>query len=433
MVVHDPGAVEELRRQYEEELEANRRALQEITTSWQDKLEAERKKGAAVDGSGGKEVPTVPYLSNLNEDPFLTGKIVFAMKEGQSTIGKPSGEADPNFRIGGLGVTPLHASVKVSKVHEDGDDTEDPVYEVVLTAYGKTSVNGDLLKDGESRRLAHKDRIIFGHNNMYVFVDPADMDKVLPSWEEGMKEVTKAALGECTLQQTSEAALAERKYQEKWERLQADVQLFESEKRELMRKLKDKEALVLASEEDHAAAQKKLKLIAAEKRAIQQELDRKEDELKARRLLMEKEKNEEAKRQDAERAAHVFLQEVMGRTALLVDEANGYAQELGVGVYFLLRLNTRSRGIGALRSTLCGTSLQQTEIVIRVQRVDSDIVQLWSLDLFEKKVFEMRELYTQWAAGSKKESYLKEGVGDPFALDADSYQVSECSAPKPKD
>ncbi|CDI87401.1 hypothetical protein EPH_0005460 [Eimeria praecox] len=419
----DPQMMEELRRQYEEELEANRRALQEMTMSWQDKLEAAKNRRPTSVEVRDTEQLTIPYLSNLNEDPLLSGKIVFALNEGKSTIGKPGGDAEPNFRIGGLGVSPLHAVVDVRQVHKEGDAEGATVYEVVLTAHGKTSINGLTLGENESKPLEHKDRVIFGHNNMYVFVDPTDMDKALPSWEEGMREVTKDVIDDCSTQQTPQAKLAELKYQEKWEKLQADVQHFESEKKELLRRLKDKEALVIASEEDQAEAEKKLKLVAAEKRAVLQELERKEDELKARRLLLEREKAEEAKRQDAERAAHVFLQEVMGKTALLVEEANGYAQELGVGVYFSLKLNTKLRSAGGLRSTLIGTSLQQTEIVIRVQRVDSDVVQLWNLDLFEKKVFEMRELYTQWAAGSRTESYLKEGVADPFALDMDSYQV----------
>ncbi|CDJ61810.1 Protein CBR-KLP-6, related [Eimeria maxima] len=415
--------MEELRRQYEEELEANRKALQEMTMSWQDKLEAAKKRRPTSVEVRDTDQLTIPYLSNLNEDPLLSGKIVFPLTEGSSTIGKPGGNTEPKFHIGGLGVSPLHAVVDVRHAQQDGDGSGATVYEVMLTAHGKTCINGLVLGNNESKVLGHKDRIIFGHNNMFVFVDPTDEDKTLPSWEEGMREVTKDVIDECATQQTPQANLAELKYQEKVEKLQTDMQIFESEKKELLRRIKDKEALVLASEEDQAEAERKLKLVAAEKRAVLQELDRKEDELKARRLLLEREKNEEARRQDAERAAQVFLHEVMSRTALLVEEANGYAQELGVGVYFSLKLNTKTRSTGGLRSTLIGTSLQQTEIVIRVQRVDSDVVQLWNLDLFERKVFEMRELYTQWAAGSRAESYLKEGVTDPFALDLDSYQV----------
>ncbi|KAL8433751.1 hypothetical protein ACSSS7_003648 [Eimeria intestinalis] len=419
----DSAAVEELKRQYEEELEANRRALQEMTTSWQDKLNAERQKGVAVAGRDDKENLTVPYLSNLNEDPFLSGKLIFPLQEGQSTFGKPGGSEKTTFNIGGLGVVEMHATLEVKKLARSRADSDDVEYEVVLTAQGKTSVNGETLHDGGSRHLVHKDRIVFGHSNMYVFVDPADMDKSLPTWEDGMKDLTKDVLVESTSQQSPEAARAEKKYQEKWERLQADVQLFESEKKELLRKLKEKEAVVLASEEDQIVAQNKLKQIAAEKRAVQQELNRKEEELKTRRLLFEKEKADEAKRQDAERAAHVFLEEVMAKTHLLVAEANGYAQELGVGVYFSMKLSTQSDNAATLRSTICGTSLQHTEIVIQVQRVDSDIVQIWNLDLFEKKIFEMRELYAQRGAGANREFSLKDGLSDPFAVDMESYQV----------
>ncbi|KAL8440063.1 hypothetical protein Efla_004047 [Eimeria flavescens] len=416
-------AVDDLRRQYEEELEANRRALQEMTTSWQDKLLAEKQRRAADGGCEGKESLKVPYLSNLNEDPFLTGKLIFPLREGQSTIGKSGGSADATFHIGGLGVVFMHAVLDVTKVQSSEESSDDPVYRTVLTAQGKTSVNGEVLQAGEARILSHKDRIVFGHSNMYVFVDPTDVDKALPSWEDGMRELTKEAFFESAPQQSGEVARVERRFLERWEELQADAQLFESEERELLRRLKDKEAFVLASEENQVVAQSKLKQIAAEKRAIQQELDRKEEEIRTRRMLLEKERIEEVKRQDAERAARVFLEEVMSKTVLLVDEGNAYAQELGVGVYFSMKLNTQLSSAETLRYTNCGTSLQHTQIVIQVQRVDTDIVQIWNLDLFEKKLFEMRELYAQWAARPDRSFYLQDSLDDPFALDMESYQV----------
>ncbi|KAL8445326.1 hypothetical protein Emed_005668 [Eimeria media] len=55
--------------------------------------------------------------------------------------------------------------------------------------------------------------------------------------------------------------------------------------------------------------------------------------------------------------------------------------------------------------------------------MDSDLTQLWPLDLFERKVFEMREIYANWAPRPGEALKLPDDVSDPFAPDPESYQV----------
>lgn len=153
-----------------------------LQISWQQKLEEERKRAAAAGKIKEQMELTLPTLQNLNEDPFLTGKIVCVVKEGTSTFGKPEGEEAPTFRIGGLGVIPGHARISCRKIHNDAEDPENISYNVVLRATGMTMVNGKEVKDREERQLQHKDRILFGHNNLYIYVDPLDVGKALPSW-----------------------------------------------------------------------------------------------------------------------------------------------------------------------------------------------------------------------------------------------------------
>ena len=185
-----------------------------LQMSWQQKIEEERKRAATVKKLEEQVELVLPTLQNVNEDPFLTGKIVCVLKEGESTFGKLEGEEAPTFRIGGLGVVALHASVTCKRIQNDEEDPDDISFSVTLKAKGKTMVNGTELAEGEERQLLHKDKVLFGHNNLYAYMDPFEMDKSMPSWEEAMKEIKKDQMGAYDSPQTAEELEKEKKYQE---------------------------------------------------------------------------------------------------------------------------------------------------------------------------------------------------------------------------
>ncbi|CDJ30039.1 uncharacterized protein EMH_0026470 [Eimeria mitis] len=421
----DPAMLEAMRKQYEEEIEANKRAMEEMTMSWQQKIAEEKKRAAAAGRLEEQLEMTLPTLQNLNEDPFLTGKIVCVIKPGSSTFGKPEGEEAPTFRIGGLGVVAGHATVECAKIQNDAEDPEDVSFRVTLKAVGKTMVNGVEVQEGEERQLQHKDRILFGHNNLYVYMDPLDMDKAMPSWEDAMKEVKKDQMGAYgQTQETQAEKEKDRKFREMLKDLETAKNSLEKERHELLKKLEKKEQELLASGESQEVIQEKLKELEQEKHEIEQMLQSKQEELTARELRIRKEQAEEEARREEERAARIELEEIMTKTSLLVDEANMIAQELGVGACFSPKLTIRGDAVGrGTRATLGGTVMQRSEIMIRVDRMDSDITQLWSLDLFERKVFEMREIYANWTPEPGQVFALPDDVADPFAPDPESYQV----------
>eukprot|EP00070_Physeter_catodon_P038123 XP_028345017.1 kinesin-related protein 1-like [Physeter catodon] len=142
--------INRMKQQYEEELEANKRALEEMSKSWAQKL-AEAQARDTGDKKGQLSVD-LPCLKNLNEDPFLTGKIVFNLSPGEITIGKPNNEKPPTFQIGGLGVIADHATL-VCKADGEGDDCD---FVVTLKANGKTLVNGELLDREKARSKVYK-------------------------------------------------------------------------------------------------------------------------------------------------------------------------------------------------------------------------------------------------------------------------------------
>ncbi|OEH78990.1 putative kinesin [Cyclospora cayetanensis] len=388
----DPLMLDAIRKQYEEEIEANKRAMEEMTMSWQQKVEEEKKRAAATGKLEEQIELTLPTLQNLNEDPFLTGKIVCVLRVGISSFGKIEGEDVPTFRIGGLGVVSGHATVSCKRIQNDAEDPEDISYIVLLKATGKTMVNGMEMQEGDERQLQHKDRILFGHNNLYVYFDPFDMDKSMPLWEEAMKEVMKDQMSVYgPPQQSEEDKAKEEKFHDMLRQLERGKKALMHERQTLLKRLEQKEQELLASGETQEVIHEKL---------------------------------QDDARKEEERAARVELEEVMTRTSLLVDEANMIAQELGVGAFFSPKLTVRGDVIGGgARGTLGGTVMQRSEIMIRVDRMDSDLTQLWPLDLFERKVFEMREIYANWTPEHGKALTLPDEVADPFAPDPESYQV----------
>lgn len=433
----DEAAMEAMRKQFEEEIEANKRAMEEMTMSWQQKVEAAQ--AAAASSGGGAAVATAeemtrPVLMNLNEDPFLSGKIVCVLRNGENIYGKADDANKPDFRIGGLGVVPNHAVLTVKETQ--GEDEDEVVFVVLLTASGATSVNGEPVPAGESKQLTHRDRVLFGHNNLYVFMDPSEMDRSLPLWDDCIQEIKKDSLGAYGpgsqgAADKAEVAEMEKKYKEKLKKLETEHEKFVREKKRLLRELKDKEALLLASEEDQQTQQEQLQLLHEEKMQVEKELELKEHELEAQQQQLELQQQEEVKRIEAEKAAKLMLQEVMTRTMLLIDEANMIAQELGVGVFFSPKLSVKSDALSAIRGSIAANAMmQKTEIVIRVDRMNSDLAQLWSLDLFERKIFEMRELYAAWTPKPGEKFQVPPGVPDPFASDPESYQV-RCASHHP--
>lgn len=170
-----------MRKQMEEEIRAQLEANAAAMMSWDDKLQASRKE--IVETS--EEDTKVPFLSNVNEDSMLTGKVKYKLKEGITRIGKKDGS--PDIPMNGLGMATEHAIITM----KDGDITLKPG-----SPGAKTKVNGLALTD--ELKLKHHDRIVFGSSHhWYFFVNPNDqeMNEGSPAevdWDFMNKEIAQS-------------------------------------------------------------------------------------------------------------------------------------------------------------------------------------------------------------------------------------------------
>ena len=366
-------------------MDANRIALEEMTKSWQQRLdEAQRRTEAQISIEEQIAQSTAPCLKNLNEDPFLTGKLTFYLIEGNNIVGRV--DSKPDIGLRGVGVTSKHATI-ISVKTKDTDDEEEEYYECTIQAHGKTMLNGEVLKSGECRELHHKDRLLFGNHNLFAFVDPTDVDKLLPDWGECMKEANKDSLTQYR-QETEDGV--ETGFRE----IQAKLELEKEDIEKELNRLKEEGG----GDEDLSKWEKRLK------------------EVEEKLSKLEEEKQEERKVASKEKQARIVLEEVMTRTILLIEEANSMSDEMGKSVFFSMKLSTRTDPLDITRKTLTKNIMQNTDIQIRVEWLDTDVVQFWTLDLFERKMYDMREIYNEIGEGEV-------GGEDPFHSDPDAYHA----------
>ncbi|KAL5021850.1 hypothetical protein ScPMuIL_001005 [Solemya velum] len=184
-----PEDIEKMRRQMEDEIRAqllaNQHIMAESAESWEAKLAAAQSETEAIETQGDiSKRKNEPRLVNLNEDPMLSGVIRHFLEEGETTVGRKDATPQPDLCLSGLSIQKQHAVIyKSKKVVE---------LEPVSAAGAKTKVNGLPLVG--KKTLQHKDRVLFGSNHLYVFLNPLKPDGAddLPveiTWEFAQKEI----------------------------------------------------------------------------------------------------------------------------------------------------------------------------------------------------------------------------------------------------
>ncbi|XP_025115263.1 kinesin-like protein KIF28P isoform X3 [Pomacea canaliculata] len=171
VVVHaglSPEEIAKMRRQMEEEIRAqllaNQAMLNENTQNWEEKLSAARTETDAIAQEETRDLSRRikdPHLVNLNEDPLLSG-VVFHFLEGEkTTVGRKDASPQPDITLSGLSIQKQHAVITNKK----GE------IEIEPASHGaKIKING--IPVAGTTTLSHKDRVLFGSNHLYVFINP---------------------------------------------------------------------------------------------------------------------------------------------------------------------------------------------------------------------------------------------------------------------
>lgn len=141
-------------QKYKEELEQSQKLIESMSKTWEEKVreasemedqrrEIMREMGIATDDSEF----LLPQLVNINEDPLKSGAIIYALKEGNTTVGRPDAAVPQGIKLVGLNMSKEHGIITVR------------ARSVTLTKMGNARiwVNGELL-GSESVPLKQDDR-----------------------------------------------------------------------------------------------------------------------------------------------------------------------------------------------------------------------------------------------------------------------------------
>lgn len=163
-------------------LSQNEKLIAEMNKSWEEKLKEsqaiqEERKNALKDmGIAIQAVSRLPHLINLNEDPILSGALIYYLETGDTLVGTPTDEPDrsqPEIQLYGLNICREHC---VIEHREDGAVFITPLE-------GQAFVNG--VKLSQTRRLQHGARIILGNNHIFRFSHPDEALKSSNGRESG--------------------------------------------------------------------------------------------------------------------------------------------------------------------------------------------------------------------------------------------------------
>lgn len=186
-----------IKKQVEDDLRAQMTANMTAMKDWDEKLEESRNEIDISDKS--KQIESIPHLLNLNEDSMLSGVLYHFFEKQVTSIGRK--ETNPDIAMSGLSIANEHAIIS---------NINGQITIKAASPGAKTKINGVLI-DGE-QRLNHHDRILFGSNHMYYFVNPLNLmtSEETPlheiNWEFANKEIAYAKGFLCEL--SKEHALA---------------------------------------------------------------------------------------------------------------------------------------------------------------------------------------------------------------------------------
>ena len=115
---------------------------------------------------------TVPHLTNLNEDPQMSGLVFYSLVSGVIHIGRRSGDPVPQIILGSIGIKPNNAKIELNSkglLELSVCDSE---------AATNTYINGKPMPKKLKKELNHLDRIGLAGGIIYVFFYPLLNQKI---------------------------------------------------------------------------------------------------------------------------------------------------------------------------------------------------------------------------------------------------------------
>ncbi|CAJ0566193.1 unnamed protein product, partial [Mesorhabditis spiculigera] len=160
-----------------EQLKASEKLMNQLKESWEEKLkrseeirrqrdEELREMGLACGEDGntlGVFSPRkLPHLVNLNEDPLMSECLLYYLKEGTTTVGRPEADPRPDVLLSGQNILEDHCEF----INEDGSVTLAPRRQAQCFVNGRPITEPTVLHTGC--------RVILGQYHVFRYNDPQE-------------------------------------------------------------------------------------------------------------------------------------------------------------------------------------------------------------------------------------------------------------------
>ena len=167
-----------------EQYDANNRAMEDLEKPFQEKiLEAHNQEQEMLG-----EIVNVnePHLVNLNEDAQLSHKLRYPLNHLPIYVGRKHGNPPPQITLTGIGIKNNHA---IFTANSKGEiflkPNESEAKEYIF-------INGKKLTSNKGQQLKQKDRITFGTNTIFLFMEKSDKQDIFEvDWESAQMELQK--------------------------------------------------------------------------------------------------------------------------------------------------------------------------------------------------------------------------------------------------
>jgi hypothetical protein len=389
-----------------DQLEASQRVIEGLQRTSEEKekrtLEVQRNRQKALSDAGlsssqlGGDANSVdagkyPHFINLNEDPMLSGILVYFFKEEETHIGRE--KENNQIVLTGLQIQPRHCIV-YNETNEDGECvgvTITPVETAMVY------VNGKQIHD--TLELLHCDRIILGNNHVFKFHNPlkpvagaVTEDQV--DWSFAQKELAEEQgrmvelaihERERELEESMKNRLRELEDEFEVEKLKqqqkidSQMQELEEQKQKHLRELAEKEKILQEREKSTTPVSPtspvqqspssktfKQKFMAAVKGL--------QDKFKKRKEEVEQQHRKDV--MDRNRLDLLLIQMLP-----LIKEGNDIAKEMKKPVKYDLKIVIKNN-----------QPLLNIQVFDRLRQRSA----LWSSDEFESRLIRMRERYEEY-------------------------------------
>lgn len=411
MMMANNDELEQKIKEYEEAMKSKANLIAEMEKSFEMKLLESKNKAQLIE----KNDYSVPHIINLNEDPFLSGKIYHNLEQLKVIyVGRRNSEPTPHIVLQSIGIQPNHA-----RIEKRGEE-----YFIVPANPSASEfifLNGNNVT--EPTELRNYDRIVFGIGSLFIFYDPRHPDPPRGKlsvneidWENCQREITN----QHQIFTVASDPAEEKRKQERMNEIEAECERLALANEEQKKKLEEEynkkiQAIVnemsMLPNDREEMMQNEVKNFEMLRDEFDKSFLHKIETEKAKKEEITKEFMKTFQEKDTKKLEHK-----MTKIFPNIVETNLIASELHRNIIFSIHISYFYLDMDNINNY---EKQKKYRIKIRVDNNELGYSYFWDLRKFTSRYFMIKELAEKFSEGGKVDNLDQEQ--DPF-WDPPEYQ-----------